>query len=115
MSKRQLRDLLLRRRADLAARLAQLRAGLSTLSGDQSRGFSELAQECETDEVSRQQGSLYEDEIRQYDEALARLDAGVYGLCAQCGEVIEEQRLRAVPMTTLCMTCAAHAAPPTAR
>jgi len=37
------------------------------------------------------------DELRDVQDALARLDAGSYGLCQQCGEAIELARLRANP------------------
>lgn len=38
-------------------------------------------------------------------EALARLDAGTYGYCERCGRPIEEERLEAVPETSLCLEC----------
>ncbi len=38
--------------------------------------------------------------------ALARLDAGTYGLCAKCEEEIEEARLAFDPATPLCLACA---------
>jgi len=31
------------------------------------------------------------------DEALARMDAGTYGICVDCGKPISEARLLAVP------------------
>ena len=43
------------------------------------------------------------DQLRQVDEALARLDAGTYGKCAVCGKEIPVERLEAVPWTTLCI------------
>lgn len=38
--------------------------------------------------------------------ALARLDAGTYGLCVKCEEEIEEGRLAFDPATPLCLACA---------
>ena len=40
---------------------------------------------------------------REFDEALARLDAGTYGTCSVCGKEIPVERLEAVPWTTLCI------------
>jgi RNA polymerase-binding transcription factor DksA len=37
--------------------------------------------------------------------ALARIEAGTYGICAKCGEPIEEKRLEANPAATTCMKC----------
>lgn len=39
------------------------------------------------------------------DEALKRLDTGVYGTCEACGGEIDIARLRARPVTTLCIQC----------
>lgn len=39
------------------------------------------------------------------DEALARLDDGTYGVCAECGVEISEKRLEAVPFAKLCVAC----------
>ena len=39
----------------------------------------------------------------EVDDALARIDAGTYGLCVVCGEPIPEERLAAVPYATLCV------------
>jgi DnaK suppressor protein len=38
-------------------------------------------------------------------EALARLDDGTYGKCDECGETIGLDRLKARPVTTLCIDC----------
>ena len=48
-------------------------------------------------------------ELDQVNEALARLDAGEYGLCMDCGEPIAEARLKALPYATLCIQCAEKA------
>ncbi|WP_457626328.1 TraR/DksA family transcriptional regulator [Persephonella sp.] len=40
--------------------------------------------------------------LRAIDAALERMKEGSYGYCEVCGEPIEEERLEAVPWTTLC-------------
>jgi len=37
--------------------------------------------------------------------ALAKIDAGEYGLCDVCGEPINEARLEAVPTAAFCLKC----------
>jgi DnaK suppressor protein len=37
--------------------------------------------------------------------ALARIDAGTYGVCETCGETISTARLSAMPMARLCVSC----------
>jgi DnaK suppressor protein len=39
------------------------------------------------------------------DEALARIDQGLYGLCQSCGAEIAESRLRALPFALRCTRC----------
>lgn len=42
-------------------------------------------------------------QLRQVEEALARIESGEYGLCEVDGEAIPVERLEAVPWTTLCV------------
>jgi DnaK suppressor protein len=39
------------------------------------------------------------------DSALARVEAGTYGNCDRCGEVIGRERLEALPWATKCIEC----------
>ena len=39
------------------------------------------------------------------DEALARVEAGEYGNCINCGEPVQEKRLEAVPWARYCLRC----------
>ena len=39
------------------------------------------------------------------EEALVRIEDGTFGLCEVCEEEISEERLRARPVTTLCINC----------
>ena len=43
--------------------------------------------------------------LGKIDEAFARIEAGSYGRCEECGGDIGIERLRARPVTTLCITC----------
>ena len=47
----------------------------------------------------------HRNQIHAIDEALRRIDRGVYGICAACGEEIDMPRLNAVPWSTLCLKC----------
>jgi RNA polymerase-binding protein DksA len=39
------------------------------------------------------------------DSALARIDAGAYGMCERCGAPIAHERLEALPWATKCIEC----------
>jgi DnaK suppressor protein len=43
--------------------------------------------------------------VKKIDEALDRIAARTYGLCQRCGEEIPFKRLKARPVTTLCIDC----------
>ncbi|MDT7547733.1 MAG: hypothetical protein QOE84_127, partial [Actinomycetota bacterium] len=45
------------------------------------------------------------DLLLQVERALARLDAGTYGRCENCGNPIPKARLQAFPRATLCVAC----------
>ena len=44
-------------------------------------------------------------EAKELEAALARIDAGTYGYCAQCGVEIDFERLRAYPAARRCTPC----------
>ncbi len=48
-------------------------------------------------------GENAEHVIVEIDDALDRIAAGTYGLCAVCGSEIPEERLSAIPYATLCV------------
>lgn len=47
--------------------------------------------------------------LRRAHVALARIDAGDYGLCTECGEPIDPRRLEFDPTVDLCIGCARNA------
>jgi DnaK suppressor protein len=50
------------------------------------------------DEAREQLGAL--------DDAVARIDAGTYGVCERCGGDIGDDRLTALPAVRVCVDCA---------
>lgn len=46
-----------------------------------------------------------EDRLRLIDQALVRIESGTYGTCAECGEDIPIERLKALPFAMLCVDC----------
>jgi DnaK suppressor protein len=54
-------------------------------------------------ETSRRRGA----ELRRIAAALARMEAGDFGNCVECGEEIAARRLDLDPAAPLCIACAA--------
>ncbi len=43
--------------------------------------------------------------IGKIREALERIESGTFGICESCGDDIDIERLKARPVTTLCIEC----------
>ncbi|MEK6704604.1 MAG: TraR/DksA family transcriptional regulator [Bdellovibrionota bacterium] len=50
----------------------------------------------------RNRENLY---LKKINEALKRIEDGIFGQCEECGEEIELRRLEARPTATLCVSC----------
>lgn len=98
-----LRQELEARRAELAERAERIGADLQE---PRSADFEEQASETEDDAALEGQERVALREIAAIDAAIARLEAGSYGICAKCGEEIAEARLEALPTAALCISCA---------
>jgi DnaK suppressor protein len=46
------------------------------------------------------------EQIAEIDAAIARLDAGTYGICVRCGQPVGQERLAARPAAATCVRCA---------
>ena len=61
------------------------------------------------DPVAQRRSADLQNTITEIDAALARIDAGTYGTCTQCGAAIPEERLELRPFAGRCVTCTAAA------
>lgn len=61
------------------------------------------------DDEAAIQADLVEERLEAIDAALHRLVSGRYGVCASCGTAVADQRLKALPTTVLCRSCASEA------
>jgi len=43
--------------------------------------------------------------LKKIDQALERVESGIFGICEDCGNEINLQRLEARPVTTMCIDC----------
>ena len=49
--------------------------------------------------------------LQEIDLALDRIKSGDYGICDVCGDKIPEARIRALPWTRFCLSCAERRSP----
>lgn len=94
-----------RRRRELKNRAERVNSDLHRVDGALSPDFSEQAVEVQNDATLTEIGRTAVEEIRQIDEALARLAAGEYGQCKSCGGPIEVGRLAVRPESVTCTAC----------
>ncbi|MCC7121104.1 MAG: TraR/DksA family transcriptional regulator [Gammaproteobacteria bacterium] len=95
-------------RDDLTARLARVHAHDEHRVEPVSQDYSEQAVERQNDEVVEALGVRLRGELAAIDAALARVAAGTYDECADCGEPIGAERREVLPLTAVCAACAAR-------
>lgn len=83
------------------ARLTESSADRSPDPGNAEAGSMKFEYEKE---LSIEQNLI--DLQSKVDSALAKIEAGTYGICERCGESIPLARLDALPYSTLCVDCA---------
>lgn len=99
-------------RAHAEARVASSSAVLTALMHDREGSNDDDEHDPEgvtlSSEWSRLTGlaEAAASELRQVDQALARIEAGTYGICAHCRRPIPAARLEARPFAEYCVRCA---------
>jgi DnaK suppressor protein len=107
-----LRALLTAMRSQADARVRATAAVLSELTHDREGSNDDDEHDPEgvtlSSEWSRLTGlaEAAASELQQVDDALARMDAGTYGVCLNCGTPIPAARLEVRPFAEYCVACA---------
>jgi DnaK suppressor protein len=97
-------------RATLHDKLTHLQQRLEKVEGNLRQtpepDSEERAISRENDDVLERLDESGRVEIRQLQQAIARIDTGTYGRCTRCGKSISPARLVALPYASTCITCA---------
>lgn len=99
------RNLLLKKRNQILERYFKKEdtQKILTEQSAEPRDLEEYALLDITEEVLGQLSDIEIEILKAIDEALERINNGTYGICEVCGKEIEEERLQAIPWTTLCI------------
>lgn len=89
-------------RDDLRRQMAELDSGGGTADVDEAGEPESVTTERERDLSLLDNTRALLDRV---ETALAKIDAGTYGVCGSCGKSIEAARLKALPHATLCIAC----------
>ncbi len=104
-----LRSRLKNERGRLIEELEQLQARANTIEERREGSpFGKMAEEAaETLELERR--SALEKRVREQlagvEHALHKFEEATYGLCDNCGQAIDPERLEALPQASLCINC----------
>ena len=99
-----IKQLLLKRRVELST---NLRSGLEEIESHEGHHLADLE---DIDDV-QDNDAIFEvvnnasATLEQIDRALEKIKKGTYGICEDCGEDISIERLKARPVTSLCIGC----------
>jgi RNA polymerase-binding protein DksA len=89
--------------------IARAESEIAERMGDNSEGAGDDQADtgAKTYEREHEMALTYNarDLLAQNERAMARIDAGTYGICESCGKPIGKARLQAFPRATLCVTC----------
>jgi DnaK suppressor protein len=100
-------DKLREEQASLAQQVAEIEARFSGEEQlDATRGDEGEPETVTTDrERDLQLLENAKDLLDQVERAIRKIEAGTYGVCANCGKNIEAARLKALPHASLCIAC----------
>jgi DnaK suppressor protein len=106
------KDLILDKRKEILEELETLKASMMDVQTGEyvtENSTYSLHMEQGTDTMEREKTFLFasrEGKFLNYlDDALKRIEKGEYGFCLDCGNLIDKERLEAVPHAQLCIKC----------
>ena len=110
-TKEELKQKLLEEKKRIEKTLSQTEANKKT-DREYETTFPEVDrdEEANADEMDMYENNLAADEamkgeLEKIEKALASMDAGSYGFCANCQKEIPIERLRAYPQADTCIDC----------
>ncbi|HET9442591.1 MAG TPA: TraR/DksA C4-type zinc finger protein, partial [Acidimicrobiales bacterium] len=106
------RALLLEERSTYEEQAQSLKAEADQLAAEMEPGdvqFDEESGEGDSIGMERERDLQLAGQARatveEIDRALAKIDAGTYGICERCGQPIPKARLKVLPYAALCVAC----------
>jgi DnaK suppressor protein len=101
-----LKDNLLHKRSEILAASSGMRPLPASMDVNSRQG--DLADQASGNNEVHIQLKLKQTDakiLQAIEEALFRMEKGIYGICRDCGDPIASARLEAIPWTRVCITC----------
>jgi DnaK suppressor protein len=106
------KKIILEKRKEILEELESLKSTMMDVTTGQyeiENSTYSLHMEQGTDAMEREKTFLFasrEGKFLNYlDDALQRIEHGTYGFCSECGNLIDKERLEAVPHAHQCVSC----------
>lgn len=104
------RTLLQNEERRLLGMIRRKKENVRSIGGDSVPDAGDASYEDEVREEQAREAENASDRLKEVRLALARIDAGTFGLCEKGGEHIDKKRLEAIPWTRYCSAHEAEAA-----
>ena len=108
----EIKESLLAEKAELESNLNRIAKPVDTKTGDYETTFDEVGNDREdnTTEVEEYTDNLpvemtLEKKLQDVLLALAKMDGGTYGICENCNQEIDIERLKVNPSAKTCIVC----------
>ena len=99
------RRLLEDKKASLSAEIAKTRSAEEETTEESTQDIADKAVSSYTREFLYSLTDGERNTLLHIDDALGPIDEGTYGLCLNCGQLMTEKRLNAVPWAPYCLDC----------
>ena len=101
----EIKAMLLVMRKELLQDVSQSMRSESDLLKHDIGDFYDHASNDRDRELSLMLADREREKLTYVDDALKRIELGTYGICESCEEIIDKERLIAMPFTKLCLSC----------
>lgn len=99
------KELLLEKRVELVHDVEEVRSRAAEDTEEEDKDYIDDAVSSYTKEFLYSLSDLERKQLVLVDRALEAIEEETYGTCEECGEEIEEKRLKAVPWAIHCLAC----------
>ncbi len=96
--------LLLEKREQLVRKLAESKREDSAIEIDRGDDLDRAAASRDR-EINYMLSSREREELRAIEEAIEKIETGLYGVCERCEKTIGAKRLQALPLAPYCRDC----------
>jgi len=101
-----IKKMLIEEKVEILERMAKKQGAHLELSESQAKGdLADQATALELQRIKSALSSIEKQKLINIDIALKKIEEGTYGICTECGDLIDEKRLMVKPFAIYCIKC----------